>query len=1436
MLIALKRIVATAAAVTLSAAPVRAQAVPHFRDVVAVHQGVNTLFAFRGLGTGGFETGFDESPLSMGPIHLIVGDLSGDGQDDLVLTSQGGFSVVLRREDGSLEESHVYQDDARGEVIADFNGDGIQDVVAVASSAVRLFLGEGDGTGALHPPITVPVPTSYGDVASGDFDGDGDVDLAIINTNFTSIHSVSILLNEGTGAGSFEEPLEFSVPAIPQDLTAGDFNGDAFADLAVVGGVWGNHDVYVLLGGGDGTFAQSKIFESGFFGGSGIEARGDLDANGLDDLVLTTSAGIDGDPRIVVLTNTGAGAFTNSQQWTTDWGPAHLGDLNGDGRLDLVRPSTQSSHTLETRLGIGDGTFALGVDHNLGLSDVTRLAMISRNPVSTLVELASSEGVLHETVATATSQALGLVVDGDLSGAADITMLSITSLETGPFDGKGFFGGEADIALDGASYSVTMSGLAYEDPSDGTVVLRGTVHGDLAATFEGLLSESSPGSGIHDLLHGAWRISRLGTSTTSAMVTLEGFVTPLGTVAIPDTRLALTWSQFGGSVSHGDYSGTTIELILTRFDIADAGHPQSGEGFSIASYFSPLGSGLAWGHNVSSDPNRVDVSALVEGPLFGLGAALIHTDEQPPEMFLTVGRTDLGWPPMADLRVKTWGPENVSPGQTVNVTIEYSNVGVTEAEDVVIIQTAPNVGEVISTSAGGIYRSDRHEWYWPIGPVAVGESGYVSLTIRYPWGLPQGLTDPMLTLAATTSPELDGFLHPEILQPDALAYLLHEPVSVVVSEELDASEVATLLAISDVSDVVEHGVQLGLDASEIGIRMVTDDGGEVTRLLMHDAAGGTLAFVSFANETALLEQYTETAVSLSTSSGGITYDVETDIIDAWGDWGEPEATFPGVCFQNCLFTKMPKLLLKHLFKFVKLVLSTANCVQCGASKFEDVIKCGKCVAALKKLPFVSDGLTILNCWKECAEDPGKYDCRVGSTIKKCGSGGFWGLLGLESSNTYDCIEPGVWSFSGSEPCFQGQCVFFPGAMETCIVCQGGECRCVPCDQLTEPEVTTAHDPNAKYGPHGNVEAGETLSYAVEYENEGQGIAFGVYITDTLSEWLDAETLSIGPLLDVVTGKVIAEPGTFEPTTRTITWFVGEVPSGSGGISEYTIAVLEEAPPGTEITNFATVYFPSVPEETRTNSVVSTVAPEDTEDVVLLVLGDRVRGTLAPEEVHALEFEAVAGSRIALTCRRKGKGEFQPAFRLWDPDGIELVAIEETQVNEKLARIPKSQRTLAATGLYRLEISETSGSGGDYLFSTAARHPKAFSVTQPVAIGDPEAPVEPIAISVIAGSAGTKIVARSVKPKGDYATVGGQSANLRPALRVQDAEGHAVLMKRVSMNKPGTRLTVKGLHFPKGGTYSLVLEGGDETVGFATVKGRLKMPRGKSTLTLPLPSQ
>src|SRR5690348_9240552 len=97
--------------------------------------------------------------------------------------------------------------------------------------AALLFLTSEFSLGA---GITFSTPVGYqaGEVPSavavGDFNGDGNLDLAVANL---VSNDVSILL--GNGDGTFQPALSYSAGSGPESITIGDFNGDGRLDLAI---------------------------------------------------------------------------------------------------------------------------------------------------------------------------------------------------------------------------------------------------------------------------------------------------------------------------------------------------------------------------------------------------------------------------------------------------------------------------------------------------------------------------------------------------------------------------------------------------------------------------------------------------------------------------------------------------------------------------------------------------------------------------------------------------------------------------------------------------------------------------------------------------------------------------------------------------------------------------------------------------------------------------------------------------------------------------------------------------------------------------------------------------------------------------------------------------------------------------------------------------
>jgi hypothetical protein len=216
--------------------------------------------------------------------------------------------------------------------VADFNGDGIPDIVVAdqGQNAIDIFLGKGDGTFSVST-ISLGANFIASEAVTGDFNGDGKAD-------FAALTNLGIIIGLGNGDGTFTLGQTIPIPNGGISLVTADFDGDGIADLAfvysVVSGGVPDFFYQVLHGNGDGTFSQvappMHLDDAPY--GNVIVA--DFNGDGVQDIAF-----IDPFERAVkIFLGNGDGTFTagTSLSFGLDYIGMAAGDLNGDGIVDLV--------------------------------------------------------------------------------------------------------------------------------------------------------------------------------------------------------------------------------------------------------------------------------------------------------------------------------------------------------------------------------------------------------------------------------------------------------------------------------------------------------------------------------------------------------------------------------------------------------------------------------------------------------------------------------------------------------------------------------------------------------------------------------------------------------------------------------------------------------------------------------------------------------------------------------------------------------------------------------------------------------------------------------------------------------------------------------------------------------------------------------------------
>ncbi len=324
----------------------------HKTDLAVVYGGTTgTVTPYISEGNGKFTKGGSYS-VGSNPISAAIGNFdTSSAYGDIAVANSTGVTVLLGSSSGafSTSKSTPYPSPLAGfgtgrfMVTGDFDKDGNLDVALATSGPVIVFWGAGNGSFPSYSAESIPISPVA--LVSTDINDDGRQDLAVAGQD----GSVNLLYNLG-GRTFRAAPNTHSPNAT--GIVAADFNGDGKKDIAVVNtpSCAAPCDGTVTVFPGEGSyFNPGKTYTIGMHG-SAI-AVGDINGDGVLDLVVTNgTAGDSADTSILLGIKGGGFEPAHNIKLGALSNDAFLVDMNGDGKLDLVEDSGVA-------LGDGKGDF-----------------------------------------------------------------------------------------------------------------------------------------------------------------------------------------------------------------------------------------------------------------------------------------------------------------------------------------------------------------------------------------------------------------------------------------------------------------------------------------------------------------------------------------------------------------------------------------------------------------------------------------------------------------------------------------------------------------------------------------------------------------------------------------------------------------------------------------------------------------------------------------------------------------------------------------------------------------------------------------------------------------------------------------------------------------------------------------------------------------------
>ena len=587
-------------------------------EIIAPDFGSGDIEVLYGNGDGTFQGAL--YPTGSRPQSITAGDLNKDGKPDLVVPNPGSNSltILMNQGKGIFSAAAPYTLSVPGGnavsptavAISDLNGDGNLDVAVANQGTGNVAIALGSASGTLQPAKYVTTGTGAVMVAAGDLNGDGKQDLVVANagnldqSGGTDSGSVSVLL--GNGDGTFKAATSLTAGERPGFIAIQDVNGDGKMDLVVLNlGLTAGYSspanpggLTVFLGKGDGTFQSGVNIPAGTTPAS--LAVGDLNGDGKPDIVVTTKQS-EFDWVVGVLLGNGDGTFRSPTFMEGQFGMTDvvIADLNGDSKPDLVVASCCGDTQPSYFLGKGDGTFQPQVVFNGGPSPYF-IAVADYNgdnkPDLAIVDQGNSKNGYVTVLLNATQ-------------AATLTITSATAGQVEPFAAASI------VSAYGANLSVnTVVATAPLGTSlDGTTV---TVTDSAGVARQASLFYVSPTQVNYEIPEGTAAgnatVTITNKSGVSQTATIQiGSVSP-GLFALNGSGLVAAWvlPVISGAQQHlvAVYQVSSGKVVPSPVDLG---------GSAEQVYLEMYGTGVRAAKKVTVTVGGLNVPVLFAGPATG---------------------------------------------------------------------------------------------------------------------------------------------------------------------------------------------------------------------------------------------------------------------------------------------------------------------------------------------------------------------------------------------------------------------------------------------------------------------------------------------------------------------------------------------------------------------------------------------------------------------------------------------------------------------------------------------------------------------------------------------------------------------------------------------------------------------------------------------------